>query len=232
MSGQPAMLGFLHTADVQARSFEALLRELDGAVRSRHLVDEGLLAEARAAGGVTPALAGRIAAAIGRLAAEGASVVLCTCSTIAAAAEATAVGPGVVVLRVDRPMAERAVVLGSRIAVVAALASALGPTVDLLREVAARAGRSVEIAPFVCESAWAHFERGDTGRYRSEVARAIEAAARLGDVVVLAQASMAAAADLVPGLGVPVLSSPRLGVEAALRAVTPPSRPSAGSRRS
>jgi hypothetical protein len=39
-----------------------------------------------------------------------------------------------------------------------------------------------------------------------------------GDVVVLAQASMAGAAPLCAGLPLPVLSSPSLGLEAALAA--------------
>ncbi len=40
----------------------------------------------------------------------------------------------------------------------------------------------------------------------------------LGDVIVLAQASMAPAAQLCSDLSVPVLSSPRLGAEAAIEA--------------
>ena len=43
-------------------------------------------------------------------------------------------------------------------------------------------------------------------------------AAANADVIILAQASMAGAAELVSDLGVPVLSSPPLGVEAAISA--------------
>jgi len=38
------------------------------------------------------------------------------------------------------------------------------------------------------------------------------------DCIVLAQASMAGAADLLQGLPIPVLSSPRIGMEAAVTA--------------
>jgi hypothetical protein len=212
------VIGFLHTAPGHVATFDALLRETDASVPVRHAVDATLLADARAAGTVTPAIARRVAAAVTALVEQGAVVVLCTCSTIGAAAEATPRPPGVRVLRVDRPMAERAVGLGRRIAVVAALSSTLGPTADLLHDVARRADRTIEIAEVVCAEAWPHFERGDVATYLAEVGRALARAAAAGDVIVLAQASMAAAADRAGPLAVPVLSSPRLGVEAAVRA--------------
>ena len=212
------MIGFLHTAPGHVATFDALLHDADAALPARHAVDEMLLADARAAGTVTPAIARRVAAAVTGLVEQGAVVVVCTCSTIGAAAEATPRPPRVTVLRVDRPMAERAVGLGRRIAVVAALSSTLGPTVDLLRDVARRADRAIDIAEVVCADAWPHFERGDVAAYLAEVGRALARAAAAGDVIVLAQASMAAAADGAAHLAVPVLSSPRLGVEAAVRA--------------
>jgi hypothetical protein len=44
----------------------------------------------------------------------------------------------------------------------------------------------------------------------------LEAVAGPRDLVLLAQASMAPAAELLTHLGIPVLSSPRLGLEAAI----------------
>ncbi|MDX2170814.1 MAG: hypothetical protein SF182_27335 [Deltaproteobacteria bacterium] len=208
------MLGFLHTAAVHVDTFERLLRERDAALPSRHVVAAGLLDAARAAGGVTPAIAADVAAALRALVGDGARVLLCTCSTIGAAAEAAAVG--VPVLRLDRPMAEQAVASGSRIALVAALASTLAPSAALLHEVAARAGRHVTVTDVPCAEAWPHFEVGALEAYYDAVAVAAERAAASHDVVVLAQGSMAPAAARVRS-AVPVLSSPRLGVEAALR---------------
>lgn len=40
----------------------------------------------------------------------------------------------------------------------------------------------------------------------------------MGDVIVLAQASMADAAQLRPDINIPILTSPRLGVGAAIQA--------------
>lgn len=127
---------------------------------------------------------------------------------------------GVAVLRVDRAMAERAVATGPRIGVAAALESTLGPTEDLLRQVADEAGTPVELRRILCTEAWPLFEAGDRAGFSAAVADAVRAGAAGCDVVVLAQASMAGAADRLGDLPIPVLSSPRLGLEAALVRLT------------
>jgi hypothetical protein len=50
------------------------------------------------------------------------------------------------------------------------------------------------------------------------IAENLVGAEALGDVIVLAQASMAGAVALCEQVAVPILSSPRLGVEAAVQA--------------
>jgi hypothetical protein len=177
-----------------------------------------LLNEARAAGEITPALEQRIATALRDASAPDGAVVLCTCSTIGGSAEAAGRRAGDVVLRVDRPMAERAVALGDHILVAAALASTLAPTRALILDVARAADKPIVLRELLCESAWAFFERGDLAGYAQAIAKELRAAADTADVIVLAQASMAAAAPLCEDLGVPILSSPRLGLEAALAA--------------
>ncbi len=210
------MLGFLHTATPPVEAFSAVLDAVDATLPACHAVEPALLADARAAGEVTPALAARVAAAVEQLRGRGARVVLCTCSTIGAAAEAAA-RPDAPVLRVDRPMAEAAVRRGQRITVVAALASTLEPTLALLHASARAAGRAVTVRTETCADAWAAFERGALEDYVAQVAAAARQAATDADVIVLAQASMAPAAERLRDLGVPVLASPRLGVEAAVQ---------------
>jgi Asp/Glu/hydantoin racemase len=234
-------IGFLHTADVHVATFGALLAELAPGWGELHEVDERLLADARAGIDVSD----RLAARLGALAAAGADVIVCTCSTLGELAEQVALPlrpsgrglrPGAVpVLRVDRPMAQAAVARaaagqaaqagggqaasdqagagrGGRIAVVAAVAATLPPTVALLR--ACAGGAEVEIVAAPCLDAWSLFEAGDQRGYLDRIAahvRTLDA-----DVIVLAQASMAAAGDLLGDLGVPVLSSPRTAVERAV----------------
>jgi hypothetical protein len=113
-------------------------------------------------------------------------------------------------------MAERAVTLGSRILVVAALETTLPSTLALLHDAARAAGRTIHTMEVRCPSAWSLFQAGDRDGYATAVAQSVRPRARDGDVVVLAQASMAPAVELLSDLEIPVLASPELGVRAAL----------------
>lgn len=214
----PKTLTFLHTASVHVATFDHLISEIDPQIPVRHIVDESLLAEARAAGAITPALARRVAGVVNAALDEDAGVVVCTCSTIGGCAEAAPHDRQGSVLRIDRAMAEQAVARGRRIVVIAALRSTLEPTRRLIEAVAQAAGAAPTIEERLSEDAWAAFEAGDQPRYLAAIAATLRAAAPFGDVLVLAQASMAPAAALCPELTVPILSSPRLGAEAAVQA--------------
>lgn len=210
-------LTLLHTARDNVATFSKLLNELAPDIPAEHILDETVLQDARAAGEVTPAVAARIEAKV--LSADpNTALVLCTCSTIGGAAEQITHPNAGPVLRVDRAMAEKAVALGDNILMVAALASTLAPTRDLILDAAKKAGKTVQITEMVCEGAWAKFEQGDTQGYWSAIADCLRRHAHTGEVIVLAQASMAGAVDLCTDLDIPVLSSPRLGLEAAITA--------------
>jgi hypothetical protein len=210
------MLALLHTAHVHVDTFERLARELDDTIPIRHDVRTTFLEDVLVAGTITDAVRSAIDEAVLSLARDGARVIVCTCSTIGGVVEAAAVPDGVHVLRIDRPMAERAVASNRRILVFAALRSTFEPTVALLREVASKTGRSMELVEVFCERAWPCFERGDRAGYLREIAVSIESRARVTDLVLLAQASMAEAEVLVAHLGIPILSSPRLGLQVAM----------------
>jgi len=214
---QPTLI-FLHTAPANVDTFDTLAKELAPDIPRRHVVDESLLQEALQLGEITPQLAKRVSDTIVEAAEGGARVVLCTCSTIGGCAEDANKLTGSTVIRVDRPMAEQAVSMGSRIIVAATAASTIAPTRALILDEAHKAKKAVEIVELFCESAWPKFEQGDQTGYLQEIADCLRQAATDGEVVVLAQASMAGAAKLLPDFPVPILSSPRLGVEAAINA--------------
>ena len=206
---------FLHTSPVHVARFERLLAEADPGIPTRHIVDETLLSDARTEG-LTASVRGRITERIGEAASPETAAVVCTCSTIGACAEEVALDRPLI--RVDRAMAEQAVALGSVILVVAALESTLTPTRALVLDAAQRAGKRIQIADALCEDAWATFESGDQAAYLRAIADCVRTHAVGVNVVVLAQASMDGAADLCADLGIPILSSPRLGVAAAVQA--------------
>lgn len=211
-------LSFLHTSPVHIQTFHTLLAALAPDIPTRHVVDENLLSEACAAGKVTPALRQRVEETVLAMADLGAMVVLCTCSTIGAIVEDLNGQMPAVMLRIDRPMAEEAVACGSRIIVAATLPTTLTPTRELIYSAASRAQKEVQVIDLLCEDAWGHFERGDQVAYLQEVASQLQRVATLGDVIVLAQASMARASEFYSDLPVPVLTSPRSGLMAAIGA--------------
>ncbi|MEW9516269.1 aspartate/glutamate racemase family protein [Streptomyces tubercidicus] len=205
------MLALLHTSPVHVPVFDALRDEEARELTLHHLVRPELLEQARAQG--PESVAEDVAAALAEAARDGARSALCTCSTIGSVAEAAGAALGLPVLRVDRPMASAAVAAGPRIAVLATVESTLAPTEALIAEEAQRAGREVRVRTVLVPGAWERFESGDTDGHLSMVAAAAREV-RDAEVIVLAQASMAPAAEGLDA-GVPVLSSPRLGLRAA-----------------
>ncbi|MER5687064.1 aspartate/glutamate racemase family protein [Streptomyces sp. NPDC002205] len=204
-------LALLHTSPVHVPVFEALRDADHPGLALRHLVHEDLLARARDAG--PDAVRGEIEALLAGAVAEGATAVLCTCSTIGGVAESVAESLGVPVLRVDRPMAAAAVTW-DRVVILAAIDDTLPPTLALLAEEAG--DRCVDIRTVLVDGAWVRFRAGDRDGYLDLVAAAAD---RVTDanVIVLAQASMADAATRT-ATRIPVLSSPRPGLSAAAAA--------------
>jgi aspartate/glutamate racemase len=212
-----APIAFLHTAAIHIETFDDLAREIAPGVKLRHVVREDLLAATERAGGVTPAVSLRTQEALLALAEGGARVVVCTCSTLGDEAEQAAGEAEIPIMRIDRPMADIAVRSARRIGICAALAPTMTPTRRLIESSAVRAGRDVEVQEHLFDDVWAAFRAGRLGDYYEGIAAQLRAVAQKSDMLVLAQASMAPAIALAGELPVPVLSSPRIGFEAAAR---------------
>lgn len=203
--------------------FRMLCREeLDG-VRVYHMLDESLLQNTIEAGKLEPATVRRVARYAEGAGEAGADALLVTCSSIGAAVPVAQAYSGLPVYRIDRPMAEEALRIGSRIGVAATLRSTLEPTGDLLRQVAAEADRPIELMTCLVEGAFAAVSAGDAGRHDAMVRSALTGLAEGVDVIVLAQASMARVAASVD-VPVPVLSSPRLAVRKMREILVGPER--------
>lgn len=213
-------LAFLHTSPVHVDTFERLVKQADAGLEVHHHVREDLLQQARDLGAEHPDVVRLVHEAIVDAAQAGARLVVCTCSTIGGVAETAPTPKGVETARIDRAMADRAVSDGGRVLVVTALRSTVAPTTALLQESANRMGSEVELEVLCVEAAWQLFEEGDGAGYLNSIAGAITSrmrgAAAKPRVVVLAQASMAPVSNMLSGVGVDVLASPSLGVEAAI----------------
>lgn len=213
-------IGFLHTSPVHSTTFRDLVAELLPDAAVIEVVDEVVLAQARQLGVRDVRVIGAVADRLAEL--VDADVVVCTCSTLGGVAEHVGRAAGNEVVRVDRSMVERAVELATagrgRVAVVAVLASTVAPTTELFDEVMLSTGADLDVEVHVIDGAWDRFEAGDTEGYLDVIAEHLPTIARSVDVVVLAQASMAPAVARMDAT-VPILSSPRLAIE-ALRAAS------------
>jgi Asp/Glu/hydantoin racemase len=210
----------LHTVAALPAVFEPLLADEAPGVHAYHMVDESLLADT-VAHGPLPRTTARLASHLAQAEAAGAEAVLVTCSSIGPAAEAARPLLGIPVFRVDEPMAAQAVRTGPRIAVLATLTSTLQPTADLIRRQAAQDGAAIELTTSTCDGAYQARVTGDSAAHDRLIAEEARRLAARHDVLVLAQASMAAAVGTLPpdALPVPVLTSPRSGT-AQLAALT------------
>ena len=215
-------LTLVHTVGTLAPVFGELTRELLPDVSTSDVIDEGLLAEAIDAGEVPEATARRLEGHVRAALDDGADLVLVTCSSMGPVVDALQ-GRGVAVVRVDEAMVDDALEVGTRIGVIATLATTLRPTADLVRGRARVVGRdpaSVRIVTHLCEGAFAALKAGDVEAHDAAVRDGLRALLPAVDAIVLAQASMArVAAQLDPAetADTPILASPRLGIERVVR---------------
>jgi Asp/Glu/hydantoin racemase len=210
-------LAFLHTVVGLAPTFAALADELAPEADYFHVVDESLLGVTRRLGQLTPRTRKRVLDYLDSAADAGADLVVVTCSSIGPAVDAAAGFVPVPVLRIDEAMADEAAQLGKRVGALATLRTTLEPTAELVERRAREAGREVRVEARVCDGAFEALAAGDRDRHDELVREGLRALVADVDVVVLAQASMARVTDALPEeeRPVPILSSPRLGMERA-----------------
>lgn len=233
-SMQDVVLGLLHTGAMHPPVFDALIKEriagdpLLGRAQIVHVTDAWLL-ETVIEDGVSPLVGERVAEHVTGLERRGANAVLVTCSSIGEVTENVAESASVPVVRIDVAMAAEAVTAAVNgpggLTVLATLESTMGPTTRLVERAAA--GQDVAVRGQVVENAIARRDAGDQEGHDALVARTIEQALADGDVVVLAQASMAGA---LRSPNPRVFTSPMSAVEALLDAARSRPQPDSATR--
>ena len=213
MQGDGTKLAFVHTSHVLIPLFSQLAKEKLPGVETFHMVDESLIRNTIAAKKLTKSTIRRLVTMIGSAHEGGADAVMVTCSSIGQGVAVARTQFDFPILRVDEPMAATAVRMGHRIGVAATLRTTLEPTIALLEETAAAAGRQVELVPELCDGAFEAVLAGDTARHDELLSTALRRLKEEVDVVVLAQASMArVAGQFKSNGGSPILSSPELAM--------------------
>jgi Asp/Glu/hydantoin racemase len=207
---------FLHTVPSLVGLFTDLSKELlPGDVEIIHIADELLLKVVLAQGGLSPFIHRRVAEHAAAAEQAGAIALQCTCSSISPCVDSARPLVNIPVLKIDQPMVDRAIQIGSRVGVAATAPTTLGPTSDLVRSRAAAQGLAVQVDPVLCEGAYTALFAGDMAAHDAIVLKYLADLKRRNDVVILAQASMARLTSSLPDdrAEAPVLASPRLAVE-------------------
>ena len=208
-------LGLIHTSATLVPVFADLCNKYLPGVKTFNIVDDSLIKNTIACGELTPATSRRVVNYAGSAQEAGADFILFTCSSIGPAVEMAASLTKVPVLRVDQPMADKAVQMGGKIGVIATLSTTLEPTTDLVKRRAAAAGKEIEIVSRLCEGAFDALMSGDAATHDKLVAGALRDLSKEVDVIVLAQASMARVVDSLDNSekSVPILASPALAIQ-------------------
>jgi Asp/Glu/hydantoin racemase len=212
---KPKKLGLVHTSATLVPVFAQLCKEKLPGVETFNIADDSLVKGIMAAGSLTAQISRRVAGYLESAELAGADYILVTCSSIGPAVESGAKLIGVPVLRVDQPMADKAVATGTRIGVIATLRTTLEPTADLIHRRAALAVKHIELTARLADGAFEALMNGDPAKHDTIVAAALRELSKHVDVIVLAQASMARVVDTLPpeDKRVPILASPGIAVD-------------------
>lgn len=208
-------LGLIHTSATLVPVFAELCSKFLPNVKVFNIVDDSLIKNTIACGELTPSTSKRVVNYAASAEEAGADYILYTCSSIGPAVETAAVLTGVPVLRVDQPMADKAVQSGKRIGVIATLSTTLEPTSDLVRRRAIVAGKEIELKSVLCEGAFDALMSGDAATHDQKVGDALKKLVNEVDVIVLAQASMGRVVDTLDEADkkIPILASPTIAIE-------------------
>lgn len=208
----------IHTSNVIFEYLNKLFSELAPEINIKNILDDSLLMEVIEKGGVTKDVTQRLCNyAVIAEKIIGANIILVQCSSVGEAADIAAELVDIPLIKIDERMAEIACQTGSKIGVVATLRTTLGPTTRLIKKTADKLNLKVIITEKLCSGAFDLLKSGNIKEHNHMVIEAIRELAKEVEVIVCAQGSMVALLNELDEISVPVLTSPRSGVEFVLK---------------
>ena len=205
----------LQTSFAKREDTVAFLKEKVPGVRVEFITDSTLLNDVRANCGPTQAVIDRMTSTAVRMtlyakAAEisGADLIVNSCSTVGEVADIYAKEVNVPVMKIDLPMAQEAVSLGTKIALIATLETTLGPSQRLIEKVGAEQGKKMECTQFLQNPAWDALQAGHPEEHNRILMESIRELDKQGfDAIVMAQVSMRALLPDLKDVKTPLLCS-------------------------
>ena len=203
----------LHTSAALVERLKKLWEEYAVPARLVNIVDDSLIWEVIDNGSPTVSVKRRMVKYA--LAAEdlGADYIFNTCSSVGEVADLIRETAQIPVIKIDEPMALKAVKNGVKIGVLATLPSTVGPTSGLIQSTADSLKKEIRLVQKVAEGAFPNYMKGKLEEHNNLVRKAALSLAEEVDLIVLAQGSMSLLEEELKNLtGKLVLSSPVSGV--------------------
>lgn len=205
----------IHTTPVTIPTISALIRERIEQVEIYNFLDDSMLPEMNAASKATEGIKYRLNSLLTMAATTKPDAILCACSSIGGLIDEGKELLSIPVLRIDEPMARKAVAVARKIGVAATLNSTIAPTIALVRRKAEEIAAKVEIESKVILGVGSLLSEGKENEYDAIVSKELMDLLERNDVVILAQASMARALRVMEQkYHERLLTSPISGVEA------------------
>jgi len=198
----------LQTSFAKREDTVAFLKEHVPGVRVEFITDSTLLADVRANGGPTQAVIDRMILYAKAAELSGADMIINSCSTVGEVADIYAKEVHIPVVKVDLPMAQEAVRLGTRIALIATVETTLGPSQRLIEKIGAEQGKKMECDQYLQNAAWDALQAGHPEEHNRILMENIRELDQKGyDAIVMAQVSMRALLPDLKDVKTPLLCS-------------------------
>ena len=190
----------LQTSFAKREDTVAFLKEKVPGVRVEFITDSTLLTDVRANGGPSQAVIDRMTLYAKAAEISGADLIVNSCSTVGEVADIYAKEVNVPVMKIDLPMAQEAVRLGTKIA--------LGPSQRLIEKVGAEQGKKMECTQYLQNPAWDALQAGHPEEHNRILMESIRELDKMGyDAIVMAQVSMRALLPDLKDVKTPLLCS-------------------------
>jgi aspartate/glutamate racemase len=198
----------LQTSFAKREDTVEFLKEKVPGVRVEFITDSTLLNDVRANSGPTQAIIDRMTLYAKAAEISGADLIVNSCSTVGEVVDIYEKVVGIPVMKVDLPMAQEAVSLGTKIALIATVETTLGPSQRLIEKEGAKRGKSMECTQYLQNAAWDALQAGNSHEHNRILMENIRQLDTMGyDAIVMAQVSMRALLPDLTDVKTPLLCS-------------------------
>ena len=205
----------IHTTLATIEPLKKLCKEVMPEVAISNYLDDSILPQINREGAISQDVRYRFFSLAQVAVLSKPDAMLCACSSVGELVEELRGFTPMPFLRIDEPMAKQAALSGGKVLVCATLASTLNPTLSLIMRMAERLGSHITLDSLLIKGAGELLTRGDLSGYDDLLKENYLKMAYEKDWIILAQASMARAAESLPGTLIQkFLSSPQSGIRA------------------